>query len=522
MLAFDRAAGHYRKALDLWLATDEADEHDEVRRSIGVSLGDALANAGRGVEAAEAYQQAVVGASTTAALKLKQRAAEQLLISGHVDQGIELTRQVLSALGMKLPRTPLGSLLSLLFRRLHLRMRGVGFKERDLSQVPDKVLVRGDTCRSVGIGLAVADHIKGADFSTRYVLSALETGESNRVILALLMEANYLAASARSGSRYHRKLVTTADALLGTREDYMAMAYREGAQAYGAFMAGAWMKAKHHAEQGIAYVQKQGSGWWELAIMRQVIVWSLFFLGELKELTSRVFPLVQEAQDRGDLFAVSGMMMGLSNVAYLNQQGPEQARMRVAEILQRWSVKGYHLQHWYALLANIHIDLYQGEGLEAHERLSKQWPLLRRSLLLMIPSVHNETLHMRGRASLASVQMVTPSQRRRFLSVASKDARRLSRRKLPLTTALAGLLRAGVAAQRGKTDEAVTQLEEAINSLDAADTRLYSAAARRRLGVLVGGDAGEAHLAAGNAFMEAQGVKDPERMTAMLVPGFGD
>ena len=51
-LAFDRAAKLYRQALELWPNAGEAG------RSLRVGLGDALANAGRGVEAARAYQDA--------------------------------------------------------------------------------------------------------------------------------------------------------------------------------------------------------------------------------------------------------------------------------------------------------------------------------------------------------------------------------------------------------------------------------------------------------------------------------
>jgi hypothetical protein len=49
----------------------------------------------------------------------------------------------------------------------------------------------------------------------------------------------------------------------------------------------------------------------------------------------------------------------------------------------------------------------------------------------------------------------------------------------------------------------------------------HAAAARRRLGRLVGGDEGATLVGAADAWMHAQDVRRPERMTAVLTPGFG-
>jgi hypothetical protein len=47
----------------------------------------------------------------------------------------------------------------------------------------------------------------------------------------------------------------------------------------------------------------------------------------------------------------------------------------------------------------------------------------------------------------------------------------------------------------------------------------YVHAARRRLGILLGGDEGKALVAEADAFFRAGGAIDPERLVAVLLPG---
>src|SRR5262249_57821729 len=80
-LAFEHAARLYALALRL------CPEHPD-RRRIRVLLADALANGGRGPEAAPHYLEAAREAQGLEAQELRRRATQQLLTSGHIRAGM--------------------------------------------------------------------------------------------------------------------------------------------------------------------------------------------------------------------------------------------------------------------------------------------------------------------------------------------------------------------------------------------------------------------------------------------------
>ena len=136
-LAFDRAASFYEQAMQ---ATELSEEE---RRKLKAKLGDALANGGRGKRAADVLREAAVGAPAAEALELRRRAADQLLRSGHFDEGVPALEAVLRSVGVRLPSTPLSAIVYLLVAaRVALRAR-----TRIPQARPDAGLRRGARAR---------------------------------------------------------------------------------------------------------------------------------------------------------------------------------------------------------------------------------------------------------------------------------------------------------------------------------------------------------------------------------------
>ncbi len=198
-LAFDHAARLYRIALDL-----DPGPPDQAW-VLWKKLGDSLANAGRGADAAAAYLKAAESATAAEMSELKRLATSQLLISGHLDQGMALLRTILGPLGLSFPDTIHGASLSLLWNRTLLRMRGLSFQRRDASQVSPRDLTRIDVCWSAVVGLSMNEPLRGADFQTRGLLLALKAGEPFRIARALAMEAGHRSTAGVSAAPRSRQ-----------------------------------------------------------------------------------------------------------------------------------------------------------------------------------------------------------------------------------------------------------------------------------------------------------------------------
>jgi serine/threonine protein kinase/tetratricopeptide (TPR) repeat protein len=174
-LAFDRAAKLYRLALELG-AWDEVEAH-----RLRIGLGDALANAGRGPEAARAYLAATAGSTAAEAFELQRRAALQYLTSGHLDEGLAKLKAVLRSVGISFPRTSRRALFGLVGVRIRLRFRGLRSWSRQADRVRAEDLRRIDACWTAADGLGLIDCVRGAYFQARGLLLAVRAGEPYRL-----------------------------------------------------------------------------------------------------------------------------------------------------------------------------------------------------------------------------------------------------------------------------------------------------------------------------------------------------
>ena len=511
-LAFDRAASLYRSALSL------RDAHDEPSRQLRIALANALANAGRGEESAREFMLAAEGANVAQRLDAQRRAAEQLMRSGHIDAGIDVSRRVLDAVGMRWPETYRAALFSFIWRAIQVFFRGLRFEERDLSQVSAEDVMQIDVLWSVAGATFTVDTIRAKAFQKHMLLLSLRAGEPFRVTRALTTE---VLASAARGTRYRRRTAAInkrAREIADRLGDPKALGFSLLAEGTAHFLEGDWRAAFQRCERSTATLRDHCTGvTWELATGQIFALMALWFLGETAELLRRVPALVAEAEARGDLYLVTCLRIGRLNGTWLVADEPARARQEVTEAMAAWSHGETHLQHYYELLALAQIDLYLGDGRAALERVDATWNRLASAFLFRVQSVRLDALFLRARAALACASGDHEATR---LRRAVKDAKRILAEGATWAAPLARLILAAVDAREGHVARAMITLERAEHELEAAEMKLFLAAARHRRGELVGGAAGSALMAQARETMTSESVVDPARTTELLAPGF--
>jgi serine/threonine protein kinase len=512
-LAFDQAAELLRIALRLGQHTAAP------RRKLSLELGDALANAGRGAEAADAFLAAATdGADAATRFECQRRAAEQLLGSGHLERGLSVLEAVLTEIGEKLPATPRRALASLLWNRAALRLSGLRFTERDASEIPARELTRLEVYKAVSIGMGMVDAIRGADFQARGLRLALRTGERRQLGRAIALEAIYQASQGGAHLPRARALADEALRMAKQSDDPYLLAFSQGAHGIVLLNSGKFREASVELAAAEARMRDETTGTaLELANARIFRMLALRYMGEHEQLRRGFHEYVRDAIRRGDRFTETTMIRAFG-IVYLLEDQPDEAERALDR--RSWTPPegGYHIQHWYELLARVELGLYRGQGAGFGERYREELAALERSLLPRMQMIRAAVLWMRARFALAEAEgAADPAP---ALREAEALARRLAKERVPYIDVWALFLEAAVLTQRGDTARALAQLRTATELSTAQDRRFYAAAARRRQGELTGGDEGAALIAAADAAMRFDGIVNPERVAAVAVPGF--
>jgi tRNA A-37 threonylcarbamoyl transferase component Bud32 len=504
-MAFHRAAALYG------IAADHAD--GEQRRRLLRRRGESLASAGQLDEAAAVFAAAIGDAAPDEALDLQRLRIEQLLRRGHLDDGLALADQALASVGLNLPTSRAAAVRGAVLERVRLRLRGLDFEARPEASIAPASLRKIDLLFATASGLSTLDPVLGKLLQFRFLREALDVGEPRRIAIAMCYEVGYLALAGIGRQRQIDRLLRTLEGVVAEVGDPAILALADVARGLASFLLGNWAAARAQLHAGWSTLRDRGVGMrWELNVAERFLMASLFYLGETRELVRQTPLLLREAGRRGDTYAQHGLRGWRNNVVWLVQGRVEEARAH-AEAVAADSPSGVavHLHHYYDLLAQTQIELYEGDAPAAWRRLNGAWPALERSQLLRLQSVRIEAMFLRGRTALARLRTAGGDKADRLSKVVAAAARQLGREKVAWASAFARHLGAELELGRG---HGPGRLEAAENAYRACDMALYGDAVRlRRASVDRGIDAVPAQAA-----MRAQAVVDPAAMARLLAP----
>jgi len=512
-LAFDQAAAFYRNALELAPGSRARCEWTE-------GLGDALANAGRPGDAADVFLEAAgLASDSTRRVELYRRAAEQMLVAGQIDRGLEVIHKVLREISpRRLPTTRWSALPSLALRRAQLRWRGLEFAARRRDQIAPADLIRIDTYWAVTTGLLLVSPVEAAEFHTRHLLLALDAGDPYRVARGIAVEAGL---SALIGGRARRQTATLVERTRTLAEESghpHALAMATLAAGTTEYLVGHWRNAAVLCDRALTALRDRCVGvTWELNCAQNFLIASLLYQGQYVEASRRHASLLAAARERGNLYIETELCTRMTYV-WLAADDPDEAERQADGAMKRWSHRGFDRQRFGHVLGGIQIALYRGRAEQAWRLLETNWRPIERSRLQRIQSIRIEIAYVRARCALLMAAAGHDSHR--FLAVARAEARSIAREQTPWGDPLADLVSATAAYLEGDAVLAEARLARAADGLDRADMQLHAAAARQRLGALLGADRGRALTDRASDWMAAQQLRNPAHMTRLIAPGW--
>ena len=495
-LAFELAAALWDVALRL--SNPDAD----ARRDLLIRRAAALSHAGRGPESAAAYLAAAAGADAETSFQCRRLAAHELLVSGHIHEGLDLMRSVLAELGEHMPASTGAAKRLLVWRWAKIALRGTRFHPKDAPSVRDGVdILRIDTMRSASLGLSMVDVLPGAMFQAKAVLIALRLGDRRRIAYALCFHAMYLASSGTRVAKA-RKLVAQARTIAHELDHPLLLGWTRAGEGICEFFAGHHSSALEVLKEAEAHLSERSVGTSaELNHIRNFMLFALRRMGLYDELRDRMAEYVRDALRRGDRYAATSYVWS-SNVVWCAADDTARARADLASVTWSKPEDGLHLQHWFNVRAQFDLAMYEGDQAEV-ERIA---PSLREFLgpaFVHVQAVATETRYQLAR--LAIMKGDAAGARRELAPLRKYD--------VPYIRAFVRLVLAAADVVEGKTDAAHEMLAGSIADAERCHMIALAALGRRRLAEL-GGDARVIDDA--NAALIARGITNPDRFARMF------
>lgn len=515
-LAFDHAAELYQLAIDLTSHHQEVSPNQEQLHQLWLSLANTLTKAGRGKEAATAYLTAAKNTNKEEKIELQRRAAEEMLVSGHMNEGLLLLDEVLNLVGLRLAKTRKHAFISLIYQRLKLKLRGLKFKATSADKIDRFELLKIDTCWSVALGLSSVDTIRGADFQALNLLLSLKAGEPYRIARALSFEAAHSAAGGGKTQKRTVELLRTAKQLAEEVNNYHALGLNTFIYGFASFLQGKWKEAyDFDSEAEEILVNKCTGVHWELASTRINLLHSLLFLGRLEDLFHRVPSLLNEAQRQGDIYAESTLRYRITYMLYLAEDEVEKAKHELDEVAKLWTDNDFYQQHFWILIGRIQIALYSDNAQQAWELIINNQPALNKSFILQAQAFRILWSYLVAHSALAMLKATNNSK---FLQTAIEKVKKIDKENMAWSKPLIQVCQASIALYQNKKDVAIELFKQAETAFESLDMKLYSIAAQFYYGQLIENTTGKEIVEnATNSLLNNQ-IVAPNKIARMLLP----
>jgi len=511
--AFAHAATLYRTALSLLQRPSE--RHALVHGK----LADALAAAGRAIEAGREYLALASEVSEAQSVQHQQRAAENFLVGGALEQGRAVLERALHQARLRLPASSASAVWHGLGQLARFELgRAIGSATAPACRIDTRQAARTDLCLSAAKGLGVVDPMLSAHFAFRALNVARQARDPARLGSALCLSGMLLAALGGPLGHRGEAWLDEADALAAASGDALSSARGLLCRAQVELNRGSWNTAlRQSAEASRLLERERDPATWERNMANVIAIRALEEVGELKRAWTTAAQWHTDAQKRGDLYAETTANLYLA-FARIADDRAEDAEKLAALTLQKWSSRPPPFQEFYRLRVLAYAELYRRRLARALALSEQAEQTLREAQLHRFPLATLEVCLLRARLLLCMAQ--DGHQSEQALRACEKNLERLERLRRSDASGHAALLRAGVDALRGCRVDARRLLATARAQFGEQHMALGLAYVSAATQAIDGRGSDVARELEADQLLRQQGIVEPRRWLAFHAPGF--
>lgn len=514
-LAFLRAAALYGRALELsaLLPTAAAE-----LTSLRAARAEALACGGMCESAARQYLEAAGHAQGTEQTRLRIAAAQQLLQSANVEEGMKATLTLLADLGVGVPNGSAGKLATLMWDRARVGMRGVKVKAQT-NPLTEREQMQLDALGDLSLCISWFEPLTSACMNLSHLRLATKHGQPAHMARALAEEAFSRVMRSPDDERVDA-LLAQARALAAnvmTPALEIRLLLRES---YVSQFRWQLIEARERVERAQRIGTEQCADEpWLLTNVRGLVGILRATTGKHVELALSCDQWVAEAHERNDRFALAVLEgSGFGFFRHLMRSDTDTADRVLSEVydpLPRAPLTAAHLGEF---LAAMYCRLYRG-GSGSYEWLQRELPRLSDSLIFNMGFAKSLLLSFGAIACMAARRDAGKDDQRKLLEEAERYCRTLSKLPMRFARVTSLSLQGECAALAGDMDKARELFQRArSSSFSGSENFLIHTKIQYLDGLIMGGDAGRQLMDSAVAAYAERGWRDPKRALLMLGP----
>ncbi|MEY4578281.1 MAG: hypothetical protein RL701_2984 [Pseudomonadota bacterium] len=517
ILAFGRAAQLFERALGAAVAIPAAiAEQNRLR----IERGHALARAGQSERAARLYLEAAQHAFGEERTHLRIWAAQHLLQSAHVEEGMEAARALLGELGVPMPRGTAATIARLLWDRAYLRVSPAipASLTRPAAAITLNDRMQLDALWNLAMPVSWIDPLASAALSTRHLRLTRAQPVPSHTTRALA-EAAFAATIDNPSDPAATELLRQARELCdGTADPALKLyvTFREGAVAT---LRWDLVRARERFELALAIGTAQCPDQpWLLTNVRTTLGTAWVNLGDHARHAAAMSAWVAEAHERNDRFAIAMLeTMGIGVQRFLMDDSVQAARVALSDAVAPWPQAPFSFVHFGEIISSSYIDLYCG-GDHLLRMLGEKYEPNSGAFLFKTVFGRGTLLVLRAYGSLAALESVSGGRKRKLISQAKKDSAELQGLKSANATYEGAWLAVLVEAISGSRELARRKLMEVRGTAERYQDRRQLNALAYLEGSLEGGEVGRKLRESALRGFADQGWRNARRGLAIALP----